>query len=224
MKKLVPQPTTINIFCVLAKTGAGKSTYINEIINDEKFMKNNNLSLLVYGTTRKKQENEKEGVDYHYNTAEQFKKITDDELIEARSYYTMNDGEIYYFTKCDYFKDNSNYICISSPYQLESFLDYFGRENIKNHDKYRIFIINIETSLTKRIERLIKRSKCDNDIYEMCRRVIQEKNEFSTVEDHFPTIIDKMNPNALFINNDCNSIGIKKNLKIIKRFIQKNCK
>ena len=42
-----------NIFCILAKTGAGKSFYYNKLIEDKQFMEKNNIRTLVYGTTRK---------------------------------------------------------------------------------------------------------------------------------------------------------------------------
>ena len=42
----------INIFCILAKTGGGKAEYIKKLLEDKKFTRAANLSLLVYGTTR----------------------------------------------------------------------------------------------------------------------------------------------------------------------------
>ena len=120
----------MNIFCILGKTGSGKTTFLNDIINDKKFMNNNKLELLVYGTTRNKRENEVDEVDYHFHTQEEYDRIEDDELIESRSYYTINDGIVYYFTKTDYFNSDKNIICVVSPYQYENYRSWCAKENI----------------------------------------------------------------------------------------------
>lgn len=217
---------TVNIFCILAKTGGGKTEYINRLMKDKRFFKQNNLSLLVYGTTRSKRNGEKEGIDYFYHTKEEYEKITDDELIESRSYYTLNDGEVYYFTKTDYFNTGSNIICIVSPYQYENYRNWCDKENIKGHKKYNINMIIIDTDIRIRIPRIIKRSKTDNDIYEMCRRIIQEKNEFGDVGKRIPELIDPMlSNNVCLINNNMSEESkIQENVVKIKEFIRRTVK
>lgn len=213
----------VNIFCILAKTGAGKTEYVNRILNDQQFMKENNLSLLVYGTTRSMRENEKEGIDYYYHSMEDYNKITNEELIESRSYYTLNDGEVYYFTKTEYFQKETNIICIASPYQYESYKSWCTRENIKGA-KYNLNAIIINTDLKVRIDRLIKRASKDEDIYEMCRRIIQERNEFDDVGKR---ILEISNPdqskNGCYVDNTLHD-ELNKNIKKIKGFIRQSIK
>ena len=69
-----------NIFCILAKTGAGKSFYYNKLIEDKQFMEKNNISTLVYGTTRKPRKDEIDGVDYYFYSREDYKKVPYDYL------------------------------------------------------------------------------------------------------------------------------------------------
>lgn len=216
----------VNIFCILAKTGGGKSEYVNNIIKDKKFMNSNNLNLLVYGTTRNPRAGEKEGIDYYFHTPEEYDKITDNELIESRSYYTLNDGVVYYFTKTDYFSKNGNVICIASPYQYENYRNWCAKQNIKGDIKYNLNLIIIDTSLNIRIGRILNRVEKDDDIYEMCRRVIQEKEEFNNVAERVPELLDPMmSNNVCFINNDIDGEDeILKNINIIKRFIRKRTK
>ena len=54
----------IRLFCIVGKTGTGKSTYLNKILEDKEFLEAHNLSNLVYGTTRKKRNGEIDGVDF----------------------------------------------------------------------------------------------------------------------------------------------------------------
>ena len=214
---------TINIFCILAKTGGGKSEYINRIIKDKRFMNSNNISLLVYGTTRNARNGEKEGIDYYFHTPEEYDKITDDELVESRSYYTLNDGVVYYFTKTDYLNKNGNIICIASPYQYENYRNWCSKQNIRGQIKYNLNMIIIDTSLKVRMERILKRAQKEEDVYEMCRRVIQERDEFNNVSERVPELLDPMlSNNVCFINNDLDGeSNILQNINTIKRFIRK---
>ncbi len=57
------------ILVVSGPSGCGKSSLINEILNSEK-----NIYFSLSSTTREKREGEKEGVDYHYISKEQFEE------------------------------------------------------------------------------------------------------------------------------------------------------
>lgn len=217
----------INIFCFLGKTGSGKSEYINSIIDNSKFMKDNNLSLLVYGTTRKKRTKEVEDVDYHFISKEEFDNIPETDLVECRTYYKFDEGEVKYFTKNEYFDINNNIICITSPYQYESYRNWIAKENIKHPGKYNLFLIIIDTDVATRVERCIKRSSRDDTVvYETCRRILEERNEFENVAKRVPELKDIMiyNTNCYINNNNEGTRFIKRNLEKIKVFISKNCK
>ena len=210
-----------NLFCLVAKTGAGKSKYLNQLTKNTDFLNKNNLSLLVTGTTRSKRENEVDGVDYHYCTREEYENTPEKDLVEFRSYYTLNNGEVFYFTKTDYIKSDKNIICIASPYQYESYRNWCNLEKLKNNINIDIYMILISSDIKVRIERLMERAKNDDDVYEMCRRIVQERHEFEDVSKRLPELIDPMLANNVcYINNTCNGeIVIKNNLEKIKNYI-----
>lgn len=212
----------VNIFCILAKTGGGKNEYINRILADKKFLEKTNLKLLTYGTTRSMRPGEKEGVDYYFHSREEFESIDQKDLIETRSYYTVNDGEIFYFTKNEYLETGSNIICTASPYQYESYKAWCSRENIKGDTNYKLSVIFIDTDIKIRIERIMKRSSKESDIYEMCRRIIEESREYNNVTTKISELADPMmHKNVCYINNDSDNEGdIRENCEKIKRFIQ----
>lgn len=221
--------STINIFCIMGRTGAGKSSYFNKIVSNKLFMKVSNLSLLVFGTTKKKKPEDKEGIDYYFYSNEEYEKlIKDDDLIECRSYYTLNHGVVKYFTKASYIESkNTNIICTVSPYQFESYKNWCNKQNIKTPGRYKLFLIIIDTSLRYRLNRIITESdNSESELYELCRRILEEKSEFESVTNRLPELIDPMgSSNVCYVNNDSSSIEVfKQNLEIIKRFIVNNIK
>ena len=209
-----------NIFCLVGESGSGKTTYINQIMKDKRFIDKVNLKLLVTGTTRKMRPGEVDGVDYHFMTEEEFLKIPSSELIGSRSYYTLNNGTIYFFTKEEYVQTHTNLLCVTSPYQYESYRNWIAKENIRGND-YRLYMIYIHTDLKTRIIRCINRAKEDIDVFEVCRRAIQEKSEFEDAGKRLPELIDPMMSTYLcYIINGVES-SIEENWEAIKRFILK---
>lgn len=209
-----------NVFCFVGESGSGKTTYINQIMKDKRFIDKVNLKLLVTGTTRKMRPGEVDGVDYHFMTEEEFLKIPNSELIGSRSYYTLNNGTIYFFTKEEYVQTHTNLLCVTSPYQYESYRNWVAKENIRGND-YRLYMIYIDTDLKTRIIRCINRAKEDIDVFEVCRRAIQEKSEFEDVGKRLPEFIDPMMAtNLCYIINGVES-SIEENCEAIKRFILK---
>lgn len=212
----------VNLFCLIGKTGAGKSEYLDKLCADRKFMNEVNLMQLVYGTTRAKREKEVDGIHYHFHTREEYENIPAIDLVEFRSYYTLNDGEVFYFTKSEYIDPNKNIICVVSPYQYESYRNWCNIEKIKKHSNFDIHMIYIDTDIRCRVERTVARAKTDDDIYELCRRAVQEKVEFGDVSKRIPELIDPMQSNNVcYIDNSCDmEKGFNENLEKIKRYIK----
>ena len=211
-----------NIFCLTGRSGSGKSFYYNLIAQDSKFLKMNRLEPLVYGTTRSPRPEEKDGIDYNFVSEEAYKKIPKEKLIESRSYYTIN-GKKYYFTKTDYIeKRKNNLICTASLYQYESYRNWINLENIKHPDRYRLYLIILDADVKNRLLRVIdRRCKTDSDIYETCRRMVEERAEFDQVKSRVPELIDPMSYNTvLYVNtNDITVESNSGNLERIKEFI-----
>lgn len=214
-----------NLFCIVGKTGSGKSLYMTKLLEDKRFISKYNISNLVYGTTRSKRKDEVEGKDYYFISKEEYAKINYDDLIESRSYYTLNDGEVYYFTKKEYLEDSNNIICTASPYQYEKYKSWFYYKSLEsNHIDYNIYAIIIDTDLKTRLNRVINsRTSKDDDIYELCRRVIQEKMEFDDVCKRLPELSTEQSTeysNTCYIDNSSNTReDIVNNLIRIKKFI-----
>jgi guanylate kinase len=211
-----------NIFCIVGESGSGKSYYSNSIILDNKFMKKAKLEPLVYGTTREPRNGEINGLDYNFITIEEYKNIPEEDLIDFRTYSTIN-GIVYYFTKVDYIKNRkSNLICTTSLYQYESYRNWVNIENIKNKDSYRLYLIILNASVKNRLLRIIdRRCENDNDIYEACRRIVEEKAEFDKVKSKIPELMDPMVYDTVLTintNNISNDYNIA-NLNKIKQFI-----
>lgn len=215
----------INIFCIVGKTGSGKNFYFDKIIQNKNLVKELNIAPLVYGTTRSIRDGEKDGTDYIFYTKEQYKNISNDDMIESRSYYTINDGTVHYFTTIDQFHiaHAKNIIAITSPYQYESYRTWIAKRNIIENNRYNLYLIYIDIELGKRINRTISRAnEDDNKIYEMCRRVVEERNEFDSVCTRVPELIDPLtSKNVCYINNTSDKYDdIESNFNKISSFIR----
>ena len=70
------------LFC--GPSGSGKTTIVQHLLKTDP-----RLAFSVSATTRKKRENETDGVDYHFITVEEFRKrIDNDEFIEWEEVYS----------------------------------------------------------------------------------------------------------------------------------------
>jgi len=81
------------IIAVSAPSGTGKTTIVKTVLNEFP-----NLVFSVSATTRKKRENEKDGVDYFFISEEEFKKkIEKDEFVEWEKFYECYYGNFVSF-------------------------------------------------------------------------------------------------------------------------------
>ncbi len=70
-----------------APSGSGKTTIVRHLLTQEAF----NLEFSISATSREKRGDEKEGVDYYYLSAKEFKnKIKNDEFLEWEEVYRDN--------------------------------------------------------------------------------------------------------------------------------------
>ena len=211
-----------NIFCIVGESGSGKSFYMDSISLDTKFMKKAKLETLVYGTTREPRPEEKDGIDYNFVTLEEYNNIPKEKLIEFRTYYTIN-GKKHYFTKTDYIENRKkNLICTASLYQYESYRNWVNLQNIKHPDSYRLYLIILNASVRNRLIRIVEnRCKKDADIYEACRRIVEERAEFEQVKSRVPELMDPMGYNSVLLvqTNNISTESNRNNIDKIKHFI-----
>lgn len=211
-----------NIFCIVGESGSGKSFYNNSIILDKRFMKFANLEPLIYGTTRTPRSDEVDGIDYNFVTRAEYDAISPEDLVESRSYNTIN-GEKYYFTRRDYITNKKkNLICTASLYQYESYRNWVANENIKKPNSYNLYLIILSANVKERLLRIINR-RCETDehIYEACRRIVEERAEFEQVKSRVPELMEPLSYNTvLYVNtNDISQESNLSNLNKIKQFI-----
>ena len=211
-----------NIFCIVGESGSGKSYYMNSLALDNKFMKKAKLEPLIYGTTRDPRPEEKNGVDYNFISISEFENIPKEKLIEFRTYYTIN-GKKYYFTKTDYIENKTkNLLCTASLYQYESYRNWINLENIKHPNSYNLHLIILNANVKGRLLRIIdRRCESDDDIYEACRRIVEERAEFDQVKSRVPELMDPLSYRSVLVVNtdDISNESNRANLEKIKQFI-----
>ena len=211
----------INIFCIIANVGSDQEQYLKYILSDHKFVKKTRLELLVYNTT--KQTNDDDSYKYNYYSLFDYNKIPKENIIDDRSYYTITDGEVYYFTlRSDIESKNSNLICIASPYQYENYKRFISIANMMNPGSYSLSAILIHCPIKDRISnKLFGENNSEDDILELCRRVLQDNAEFEDVKNRIPEFKDSIScKNTCYINTEDPSDYIfNANILNIKGFI-----
>lgn len=213
------EPLVTNIFAVMGKPGAGKSTLIKNILNKDKFVERFNLTKLVYGTTRPMSPYDVEGNTYHFYSKDEFENIDPDDIIESRSYDTIYTGEThYFFTLKSHIKFGSNYIGQISAFQYEDLKKWATITQLKNSMiQINIYPIMINAPIFEREKRLMNKASNEQDVYDMCGRLITEKYEFETVIKNNLELIDSMNPNTCIIDNS--SMG-RQNIALISNRVE----
>lgn len=217
--------SSTNIFCIIANAGSDQELYLKSILSDKYFMRLTKLSRLLYNTTKPKDNIEDKKLNkYTYSTEEYFKSLTEDDILESRSYYTITYHTVYYFTlKKNIENAKSNLICIASPYQYENYKRWISVENMKQPNRYQLHAILIHCQLKDRFNNKLSRLYSDEDIelLEFCRRILQDDAEFKDTQDRIPELNDPMNcDNVCYINSDkLIENDFNANLSQIKAFI-----
>jgi guanylate kinase len=204
----------IPIFCIVGKTGAGKSTFLNRLLKDDRLVIPG-FSELIYHTTRNKRYPDEQG--YHFVSYEEFDRCKH-AVVESRVYskYDNDSNELtkvaYYTTWSDIYnaeRGTKGYLCAASVDQGLSYL-----EKLQN-----IFFINISVDPGIRLMRLLDRVKQPDGSYptyevqEIFRRIDEEEEEYSRLFKN-----EKINKNTM-INIVNDTIPIEDNLSRIIDFI-----
>lgn len=177
-----------NLYVICGKSSTGKDTIYKRIV--ETF--DGILSPVILHTSREIRSGEKDGVNYHYISKEDFlKKIDSQNMIEYRSYPHTN-GEVFYGTSIDAFEDNKSYITINTLEGLKKLKDSPYMREINIHPIY------IEVPDMDRIQRALKRESKNfiPNIKECCRRYLADEEEFA--EEKIKSLVPSCNR---FVNN-----------------------
>ncbi|HZH71666.1 MAG TPA: guanylate kinase [Mariniphaga sp.] len=152
-----------NIFVISAPSGAGKTTIIKNILQEIP-----DLSFSVSATTRKKRDNEIDGVDYFFLSEEEFKrKIDENAFLEWEKFY-----DYYYGTPKDFIDEK-----IKNGKSVLLEVDVKGALRIKSIYPEAILVYIYPPSFEVLVERLKKRKTEDET--ELKKRVERAKMELS---------------------------------------------
>ena len=193
------------IFCILGRSGSGKSTYLDALMNTS-FVKDNEIIELKYHTTRSKRSPEEDS--YYFTTYEEYKNTSKEDIIESREYQKYDEKVVYYTTKDDVDKDCKAFICAASVDQAISYYSKLGD----------VYFISIYMDTKERLLRLINRCNTENECYEVCRRTLEEDEEIN----RFNSAGIPSSKIAFINNNTSGQYTINGNLEIIKNFISSN--
>ena len=182
------------IIVISAPSGAGKTSIIKEILIEfPEFV------FSISATTRKKRDNEKEGVDYFFISEEDFKeKIEKQEFVEFEKMYD------YFYGTYKSFIDNN----VSEEKTVLLDVDVKGALSIKKIYPEAALIYILPPSLDILIERLQKRQTEDEKDFK--KRIERAKMELS-LKDKFDYFV---------VNKDLN-IAILEVKEIINKILNK---
>lgn len=157
------------IFCFMGKSASGKDTIFKIISYDF-----NDIEKIVRFTTRPIREGETEGKEYYFVTDDEFKRMVSNNLvIESRSYDTIHGIWTYFTGSKNIDLDNNNYMVINTLEGYNKLRKYYG-DNI-------VVPIYIEVEngirLTRALEREMKQEVPKYE--EMCRRFLSDQEDFS---------------------------------------------
>ena len=197
------EPITTNIFCLIGKPGSGRDTILKSVLNQSEFIEKNNINKFIYGTTRPMNSYDIDGESYHFMSNDEFENLDPTEIIESRSYDNIYTNQIYYyFTLNGYIKFGLNYIGKVSTFQYSELKKWAFLSQLKNTMvRINIYPIVINAPIFEREKRLMNKASTDEDVYNMCNKLITEKYEFKLVIEKNPEIIDYMNPNTCILDN-----------------------
>lgn len=176
------------ILAIIGEAGTGKDTIMKKVLK-----KNPNLHEIVSCTTRPPREKEKNGVNYHFLTHEEFtKKILNNEMLEATVFNNWCYGTSY-----DSLDVNKVNIGVFNPAGIEALMEH------KN-----IFIVcyYVRAADKQRLLRQLNREE-NPDVKEIIRRFSADNLDFSELQFHYNEIenntLQDLDKNIEIINNAC---------------------
>ena len=118
------------LLILISPSGCGKDYVVNKLVSDY------NFKPLISHTSRPKRPSEINHVSYHFVSTNEFlSMISNDELIEYRTYNTLVDNvpDIWYYglskNTIDDLNPNTNYVTIFDVQGAKDFIEYYGRDN-----------------------------------------------------------------------------------------------
>ncbi len=182
------------IIAISAPSGTGKTTIVQKIL--KAFPE---LVFSISATTRKKRENEIDGVHYFFISEDEFKsKINNNEFVEWEKFY-----DYYYGTYKEYIEEN-----INNGKSVIVEIDVNGALALKQIYPEAVLVYIIPPSLDELIKRLKnRRTESEADLQKRIQRV---KMELS--------LMDKFD---YFVENNDLDVAVLETKSLIKKIINK---
>lgn len=159
------------IFVVMGKSATGKDTIYKRLLENRELA----LKEVITYTTRPIREGEKEGVEYHFSTVEEYNNYLDTgKVVESRCYDTIHGPWFYYMVNDGQInlESDNKYIIIGTLESYEQIRNYYGKD--------AVIPIYIEIEDGIRLTRALEREKKQKEpkYAEMCRRFLADANDF----------------------------------------------
>ena len=159
------------IFCIIGKSGTGKDTLYQELLNDEALP----FERLVPCTTRPVRAGEQNGREYFFYTVEELRALEQaGKVIESRCYKTVH-GPWYYFTADDGQIDPARHstLLIGTLVSYVALRDYYGAD--------KVVPVYVEVEDGERLQRALNRERAEEspEYRELCRRFLADCEDFS---------------------------------------------
>lgn len=177
---------------IIGKSCSGKDTIVKKLISLH------NFNRIITYSSRPKRKGEKDGVDYHFITKEDFKQKIDNGFFAEWKSYVTTEGVWYYGTALEDLENaEDNSVIILTPDGFREVKDKLGNKVIS------IYIYANNSTIKKRLELR------DDDKDEAKRRLEHDNEDFKGVENEVDRIV---------YNNDGTDIEdvIKKILKFLE--------
>lgn len=165
------------ITILVGQSASGKDAILRKLVSDYGYLP------IISVTSRPIRVNEKDGVDYLFESKETFLKlIKNNRLIEYRTYNTLVNGvrDVWYYGLIkNVLDDNNKYVVILDIQGTKEFISYYGK------DKCEVIYVDCPSEIRK--ERAMKRGSYDE--IEWKRRNKCDEIDFS--EDKRVGIVDR---------------------------------
>lgn len=175
----------------IGKSSSGKDTIYKKVLRKV------DADAIVTHTTRRMRSGEIDGETYHFDTYEQYKEYSDQNMLVGSTKFTIfepgNQYDAYYYTvKSDLSVGSKPKIVIGNPRLYSEYVKSLGND--------KVYPIRIEIDDGTRMERALAREKqqIKPNYLEMCKRFIKDDSDFSP-ENLKSYGIDKF---PIFVNDD----------------------
>lgn len=152
---------------IIGKSGSGKTTLINKLCNEYGFRR------IVTTTTRPIRYNERQDVDYHFVSVDEFKQLEEKSAFVESQYYRVASGDVWHY-------GTSFSSIMSSDDKDVVILTPKGCKQVKNCCKgknYTVIYVDADNNILK--HRLMMRGDDNNEIE---RRMSKDNEDFKGAE------------------------------------------